>query len=223
MKSAFRKARHYQMHVSETELSSSVLKMPHLRCITFASCSIGGAGQTKRILNIKCNIKCTTGVQVWNADSFFWKNTLNCEQWCKGALFKVCSISCYTFSLSLKQFVNSMPVKIIPFCCEPFVESFFHIFVRIKALLGKCVKSSMQTNGNRKEPSLVSKPHGVEPPSWVFPTCREPVLPDVIMWWNIVKKKNDLVLPLSVRPLSDLFKEENGSNRSFSINRFPRF
>ena len=52
--------------------------------------------------------------------------------------------------------------KIFPFCCEPFLESFFHLLVRTKALLSKCVKSSMQTSGNRKKPSLLSKPHGVE-------------------------------------------------------------
>ena len=34
--------------------------------------------------------------------------------------------------------------------------------------------TSMQTSGNRKEPSLVSKPYGVERPIWVVPTCREP-------------------------------------------------
>ena len=41
-------------------------------------------------------------------------------------------------------------------------------------------QQTMQTRGNRKEPSLVSKPHGVELPRWVLPTCREPILPDVV-------------------------------------------
>ena len=57
--------------------------------------------------------------------------------------------------------------KIFPFSCESFIESFFHIFIRTKALLSKCVKLSMQTSGNLKEASLVSKLNGVELPSWV--------------------------------------------------------
>ena len=41
--------------------------------------------------------------------------------------------------------------------------------------------SSMQTIGNWKVPSPVSKPHGVELHSWVIPTCCEPILP---LWWT---------------------------------------
>ena len=53
----------------------------------------------------------------------------------------------------------------------------FHIFVRTKALPNKCVKSSMQTSGNRKEPSTVSKTQDVEFPSLLIPTYRKLVLP----------------------------------------------
>jgi len=57
----------------------------------------------------------------------------------KRDLFKVCSIASYTFFSSFEQFVDTTPVKIFPFCREPFIEPFFHIFVRTKALLSKCV------------------------------------------------------------------------------------
>ena len=106
------------------------------------------------------------------------------------ALFEVCSIACYTFSHLPHNFVNSTPVKIFPFCCESFVESFFHIFVRTEALPRKCVKSSVQTNGNWKESNPVSKPHGVELPSWLLPTCRKPVDDEVgdgaILWRKMI-------------------------------------
>ena len=58
--------------------------------------------------------------------------------------------------------------------------------------------ASMQTSGNRKEPSLASKPHGIQLPSKVFPTYREPVLPYVM-------KKNDHLLR-EIRRLSYLYK-----------------
>jgi len=77
----------------------------------------------------------------------------------KRDLFKVCSIASYTFFPSFGQFMDTTPIKIFPFCRKPF-EPFFHIFVRTKALQVR--DPLMQTSGNRKEPSLVSKPHGVE-------------------------------------------------------------
>ena len=113
----------------------------------------------------------------------------------KRNLFKVCSIASYTFFPSFGQFVDTTPVKIFPFC-EPFIEPFFHIFVRTKALLSVHVRDpSMQTSSNRKEPSVVSKPHGIELPSWVLPTCPELVLPYVMEHCH---GENDLVLPLLV-------------------------
>ena len=57
----------------------------------------------------------------------------------KRDLFKVCSIANYTFFPSFGQFVDTTSIKIFPFCREPFIEPFFHIFVRTKALLSKCV------------------------------------------------------------------------------------
>ena len=77
----------------------------------------------------------------------------------------------------------------------------------------------MQTSGNRKEPILMSKPYGVELPSWMFPMCRKPVLLYVM---NIVMKKNIIVLPLSVYcPFlsNKWFKLVNCS----SISCLPRF
>ena len=87
--------------------------------------------------------------------------------------------------------MNTTSVKIFPFCCEPFIDPFFHIFARTKALLSKCVKSSMRTSGNGKETNRVSKPHGVEFPSRVLPTYSELVL-------LYVMKKHHFVLPLSI-------------------------
>jgi len=83
----------------------------------------------------------------------------------KRDLFKVCSIASYTFFPSFGQFVNTTPVKIFSFCREPFIEPFFHIFIRTQSAAQQVRDSSMQTNGNWKELSLVSKPHGVELPS----------------------------------------------------------
>ena len=57
----------------------------------------------------------------------------------KSDLFKVCSVACYTFFSSFGKFVNTTPLKIFPFCCEPFTEPFFHIFVRTETLPSKCV------------------------------------------------------------------------------------
>ena len=111
------------------------------------------------------------GVQVWNVNFSFLKKHVKFGRMIKSDLFKVCSIACCTFFPSFGQFVNTTPVKIFPFCCEPFTETFFHIFVRCSASA-----SSMQTSENRKEASLVSKPQGVELTSAVLPTCREPVL-----------------------------------------------
>ena len=38
----------------------------------------------------------------------------------KSTLVKVCFITCYTFSPSFRQFINTTPVKIFAFCREPF-------------------------------------------------------------------------------------------------------
>ena len=97
----------------------------------------------------------------------------------KSAPFKVHSIACYTIFPSFGRFVNTTPVKISPFCCEPFVESFFHIFVRIEAPLSKYVNHRCkQVVIGRSQ--VWSKLPGMELPSWVVPTCREPYLPYVI-------------------------------------------
>ena len=96
------------------------------------------------------------GVQV-KGRIFFLKNTLNSEE-----RQKVCSIACYKF---FAYFMNTTLVKIFPFCCEPFIEPFFQIFVRIKDAVQRVRVSPTQTSGNWKESSLVSKPQGVKLPS----------------------------------------------------------
>ena len=78
---------------------------------------------------------------------------------------------------------------------------------------------SIQTSGNRKEPSLVSKLHGIKLPNRVLPKCREPVLPYVV-------KKNDFVLSLSL--FWFFYKQATVQIgqlllATFSINRFPKF
>ena len=70
---------------------------------------------------------------------FFQKKYVKFGRMIKRALFKVCSIASYTFFPSFGQFVDTMPVNIFSLCREPFIEPFFRIFVRTKALLSKCV------------------------------------------------------------------------------------
>ena len=73
---------------------------------------------------------------------------------------------------SFGQFMNTMSVKIFSFCCKPF---FFYIFIWTKVLVSKCM-TYHQVSGNQKEPSLVSKPHGIKLYSLMFPMHSEPVL-----------------------------------------------
>ena len=108
-------------------------------------------------------------VQVRNA---IQTNTLNSEE--------RCPIVCYTLLPSFDQFVNATPVKIFLFCCESFVEPFFHIFVRTRGLLDKCVTHRYKPVVIRRSQVWWVKPHGAELSSWVLPKCREPVLPNVI-------------------------------------------
>jgi len=125
---------------------------------------------------------------------FFQKKHVKFGRMIKRDLFKVCSIASYTFFPSFGQFVNTTSVKIFPFCREHSSSYFFTSSYEPKRTK-RCSASVMQTSGNRKKPSLVSKPHGVELSSWMLPRvpnwfCR--------MWWSIVMEKNDLVLPLLV-------------------------
>ena len=95
---------------------------------------------------------------------FFPKKHVKFGRMIKRDLFKVCSIASYTFFPSFGQFVDTTPVKIFPFCREPFIEPFFHL--RMNQSAAQQVREPwMQTSGNRKELSLVNKPHGVELPS----------------------------------------------------------
>ena len=111
---------------------------------------------------------------------FFPKKHVKFGRIIKSALFKVCSIVCYTFFSFLGQFVNITLVKIFSFCCEPFIKPFFSHLRTNRSAAQQVRDQSMQTSGNRKEPSLLSNPHEVELLGWVLPTCREPVLPYVM-------------------------------------------
>ena len=63
---------------------------------------------------------------------------------------------------------------------------------------------SLQTSGNRKETSLVSKLHGVELPSWVL---HEPDLRYVMEHWIFLKKNGIL----------NFFQKGNGLHRSIVV------
>ena len=148
---------------------------------------------------------------------FFLRKLVNFRRMIKSALFKLCSIACYTF------FVNTTPTKNFPFYCEPFIESFFHIFVRSKAQFSKCVTyRSKHVVIGRSQVWWVSR-KGVEHSWWVLPTCREPVSPYAC---SVVMKKNDFVLPLLV--FWTFFKQETVKIgqlllETININRFLRF
>ena len=86
------------------------------------------------------------GVQVWNNGFFSLKKHVKVGRMIKSALFKLCSIACYTFFPSFGQFVNTKPVKTFPFYCEPFFEPFFHNFIRTKTLLSKWALSFCQSD-----------------------------------------------------------------------------
>ena len=66
----------------------------------------------------------------------------------------------------------------------------------------------MQTSGNRKELSLVSKLQGVELPIRVPPTCRELVLT------HVMKHRHVLRFGLFL----DFYQARNGSNRSIIVD-----
>ena len=86
---------------------------------------------------------------------------------------KVCSIDYYTFLPSFGQFMNIMPVKIIH---ANHSSSLFLYLCTNQSTAQQMRDQLMQTSSNQKESSLVSKPHGVEFPSWVLSTWREPLL-----------------------------------------------
>ena len=134
---------------------------------------------------------------------FFLKKHVKCGKMIKSNLFKVCSIAFYTFSPSFEQFVNTTSIKSSFFLQTIHRAIFSHLRTYQTATLQVC-DPSMQTNGNRKEPSPLSKSHGVELPSWVVPTCREPFLPYVIGHFH---EENVFVLPLSA--CQPCFKQVN--------------
>ena len=87
-----------------------------------------------------------------------------------GNFFKVSTIVCCTFSPCFGQFVNTTSLLLWTI----HQATFSHL--RMNLSIAQQVRDpSMQTNDNRKETSLVSKPHEVELPSWVLPTYRAPV------------------------------------------------
>jgi len=81
---------------------------------------------------------------------FFPKNKFG--RMIKRDLFKICSIANNIFLPSFGQFVDTTPVKIFPFCREPFIESFFHL--RTNQSAAQQVRDpSMQISGNQKAKS----------------------------------------------------------------------
>ena len=117
------------------------------------------------------------GVQARNAD-FFLKNDLTRKK-DESALFKVCSVACYTFPIyrAICEYNAGKNLHLL------LRAIFSHLRTNQSAARQVC-NSSMKTRGNRKEPSLMSKPHLVKLPSWVLSTCR--------MWLSMVTKKNYL-------------------------------
>ena len=129
------------------------------------------------------------GIQVWNVN-FCLKKYVKFGRMIKSALFNVWSIACYTSFPSFGQFVNTMSVKIVPFCCESFIESCFHIFVRTKAILSKCVT-------HRRSQVVM----GTSQVWWIrnFPAeCFRCVTNRFCRTWSIALKKNNFVLLTSV-------------------------
>ena len=80
----------------------------------------------------------------------------------KSALFKVCSIACYTFFPSFGQFVNTTPVKIFPLLLQTIHRAIFSHLRTNQSATQQMRDPSIQTSGNLKESSLVTKPHWVE-------------------------------------------------------------
>ena len=79
----------------------------------------------------------------------------------KCALFKKCVPSLFIhFAPIFRAICEYHADKNLPLCCKTFVKTFFQIFVRIKALLGKC-----ETYRRKQEVIGRSQVHGVELPN----------------------------------------------------------
>jgi len=79
---------------------------------------------------------------------FFLKKHVKPGRMIKRDLFKVCFIASYTFFPSFGQFVNTTPVKIFPFCREPFIEPFFSHLRTNQSAAQQVRDPSMQTSAN---------------------------------------------------------------------------
>ena len=86
----------------------------------------------------KINKKISTKYQVHKYEMrFFFKENLKFGRMKKCFIQNMIHRLLYSFPF-IRTYVNATSVKIFSFCCEPFVEPFFHIFVRTKTLLSKC-------------------------------------------------------------------------------------
>ena len=146
----------------------------------------------------------------------FLKNTLNSEEWQKVIL----NWWLYIFSIFrvILEYHVSKNLSLSLRTIHPAI--FSHL--RMNQSAAQQVRDPLiQISGNRKEPSLVSKPYGIELSSRVLPRYRELVLSYVTSM-----PKNGFVLPFLVfRPC---FNQGTVQIRQlllilFCINRFSRF
>ena len=99
----------------------------------------------------------------------------------KRDLFKVCSIVSYIVIFPIFRAICGYHTsKNLPLLSRTIHRAIFSHLRTNQSVAQQVRDPSTQTSGNRKESSLVSKPHGVELPSWVLPTCPELVLPYVM-------------------------------------------
>ena len=75
------------------------------------------------------------GVLVKVCRFFSIKKTLNSQRNLKNFLFKVLTIGFYTFCLSFRQIMDTIPKKLFLFQGKPFDEPFFDFFIIGEALL----------------------------------------------------------------------------------------
>ena len=81
---------------------------------------------------------------------------------------------------NFREFCEYHVGKNLPLLLQTIHRAIFSHFRTNQSAAQQVRDSSMQTRGIRKEPSLVSKSHGVELPSGVLPMCREVILLNVM-------------------------------------------
>ena len=92
--------------------------------------------------------------------TFFFKKHVKFAGIIKNGLFKVHSIACYTFFPSSGQFLNAG--KNVPLLLRTIRRAIFSHLRTNRSAAQQVRDPSVQTSGNRKEPSLASKAQRVE-------------------------------------------------------------